>query len=89
MPRVKLTVLESRCRENWCRAGDQFVVEGLCPPVCHELWSGIYPQVFALLNGALLDHGTERVRFFEAACPDGGRVRVRGELLEEDGEARP
>lgn len=86
--KVKLTVLESRCREGFCRAGDVFVVEGLCPPLCHELWSAVYPQVFALLNGAELDHGEDRVRFFEAACPDGGRVKVRGELLEDGGKDR-
>ena len=84
MPKVKLTVTESRCREGYCRAGDVFVVDGLCPPICHELWSGIYPQVYVLLNGGDLDHGETRAKCFEAACPDGGRVKLRGELLFED-----
>ncbi len=80
--KVKLTITESRCREGYCRAGDVFYVDGLCPPLCHELWSGIYPQVFALLNGAELDYGESRARCFDAACPDGGRVKVRGEVCE-------
>ena len=80
--KVKLTILESRCRDGLCAAGDSYVVENTCPPLCHELWSVIYPQVFALLNGALLDHGDDRVAFFEASCPDGGRVKVRGERID-------
>ena len=83
MRTVKITVLESRCRDGLCRAGDVYCVENVCPPLCHELWSVIYPQVFALLNGASLDHGDERVAFFEASCPDGGRVRIRGEVIDD------
>ena len=83
MAKVKLTITESRCREGLCRAGDVFIVENTCPPLCHELWSGIYPQVFALLNGALLDHGDERAACFTAACPDGGRVKLIGERIED------
>ena len=81
--KAKLTITESRCREGYCRAGDVFYVDGLCPPLCYELWSGIYPQVFALLNGAELDYGESRARCFDAACPDGGRVKVHGEVVEE------
>lgn len=84
MPKVKLTVTESRCRGGLCRTGDSFVVEELCPPLCQELWHNVYPYVFALRNGASLDRGKTKSRSFEAACPDGGRVRVRGELMEED-----
>ena len=84
MAKVKLIVTESRCRDGCCKAGDTFLVEDLCPPVCHELWNAIYPYVFALRNGASLDRGKTKSRSFEAACPDGGRVRVRGELMEED-----
>ena len=79
--KVKLTVLESRCRDGLMKAGDTFVVDAVCPPICHELWSVIYPQVFALLNGASLDHGDDRTTFFEASCPDGGRVRIRVEAI--------
>lgn len=82
MPKVKLTVLESRCRSGYCKAGDEFILEDLCPNLCMELWHQIYPYVFALRNGAVLDWGAERAGCFEAACPDGGRVRVRGEVLE-------
>lgn len=83
MRRVKLTITESRCRGGYCRAGDVFVVEDLCPPVCHELWNSIYPQVYALLNGADLDYGSARAKAFDAQCPDGGRVRIHGEVLED------
>ena len=83
MRKVRLTILESRCRDGLCSAGDVFWVENTCPPLCHELWGVIYPQVFALLNGASLDRGEDRVRFFEASCPDGGRVKIRGEVVDE------
>lgn len=82
MPKVKLTVTESRCRGGYCQAGDTFLVEDLCPPICHELWNVAYPYVFALLNGADLDHGETRARVFEARCPDGGRVILHGEVVE-------
>ena len=82
MRKVKLTITESACRGGYHKAGDTFLVEDLCPPLCHELWNGIYPCVFALLNGAELDCGPTRGRSFDARCPDGGRVRVHGELVE-------
>jgi uncharacterized repeat protein (TIGR04076 family) len=84
MRKVRITVLESHCRDGLCAAGDTFTVENVCPPLCHELWSVIYPQVFALQNGAELDHGDERATFFEACCPDGGRVRIRAEAIASD-----
>ena len=84
MPKIKLTITETRCREGYFRPGQTFLVDGLCPPVCHELWSCIYPQVYALLNGGDLDHGEERAKCFDACCPDGGRVRIHGETVEED-----
>lgn len=83
MPKVKLTVAESRCRGGYHRAGDTFIVEDLCPPLCHELWNSVYPSVYALLNGGDLDCGETRAKRFEARCPDGGRVVLRGEVIEE------
>ncbi|MBQ5406066.1 MAG: TIGR04076 family protein [Oscillospiraceae bacterium] len=81
MARVKLTITESRCRSGYFTKGQSFVVEDLCPPLCHELWNVVYPYVFALQNGAQLDCGAERAERFEAKCPDSGRVCVRGEVL--------
>lgn len=81
MPRVKLTIKESRCRGGYCKKGDEFIVEDLCPPPCHELWNSIYPSVYALLNGAELDYGNTRAAMFDAKCPDGGRVVVHGEVI--------
>lgn len=84
MARVRLTITESRCRGGYCRAGDEFIVEDLCPPLCHELWSAIYPMVYALLNGATLDYGAARAAAFDARCPDGGRVCVHCERLADE-----
>ncbi|MSR91280.1 TIGR04076 family protein [Inconstantimicrobium porci] len=81
MPKVKITIKESRCRSGYCKKGDEFIVEDLCPPLCHELWNSIYPSVYALLNGAELDYGNTRAAMFEAKCPDGGRVVVHGEVI--------
>ena len=81
MARVKLTITESTCRSGYCKAGDEFIVEDLCPPICHELWNIIYPSVYALQNGAELDHGDKRAKEFDAKCPDGGRVSVHGEVI--------
>lgn len=83
MRKVKLTITESACRDGCCKKGDEYIVEGICPPLCHELWNIIYPQVFALQNGADLDHGDVCARMFDAKCPDGGRVCVHGEIMEE------
>ena len=63
--------------------GQEFLVEDLCPPLCHELWNSIYPLVYALQNGALLDYGQTRAKMFDARCPDGGRVRIHGEVVED------
>lgn len=82
MRKVRITVTESRCRGGYCKAGDEFIVEDLCPPMCHELWNSIYPMVYALLNGATLDYGTARAACFDAKCPDGGRVVVHGEVID-------
>ena len=76
---VKLTITESNCRCGYFRAGDTFLVEDLCPPLCHELWHAAYPYVFALQNGALLDQGEDRAASFDVQCPDGGRVKLHGE----------
>ena len=80
--KVKLTITESRCRSGYFKPGDTFIVEDLCPPLCHELWNIVYPYVFALLNGAELDCGETRARSFTAHCPDGGRVCIFGEVIE-------
>lgn len=82
MARVKLTVTESRCRDGCCKAGDVFIVDGLCPPLCHELWHAMYPYVSVLLNGGDLDHGESRAKEFDIRCPDGGRVCIHGEAIE-------
>ena len=81
MARVKLTVLHSNCRSGYLKSGDEFIVEDLCPPLCHELLNRAYPYVFALQNGADLDCGNDRAKCFEVKCPDEGRVLLRGEVV--------
>lgn len=82
MGKVKLTVLESNCRCGYCKAGDEFLVGDICPPICHELWNCAYPMVFALQNGATLDYGDRRAKEFNVKCPDEGRVVLHGETIE-------
>lgn len=81
MPKVKLTITESKCRCGYFKKEQEFIVEDLCPPLCHELWNNIYPSVYALQNGASLDYREGRAKTFVAACPDEGRVWIHGEVL--------
>ncbi len=83
MPKVRLTVTDSTCRCGYFKKGQAFIVEDLCPPLCHELWNNIYPLVYALQNGASLDYGQGRARMFDAKCPDEGRVSIHGEVMED------
>lgn len=82
MAKVKLTITEGKCRCGYCKKGDEYIVEDLCPPLCHELWNTIYPMVYALQNGAELDYGDIRAKAFDSQCPDAGRVSVHGEVIE-------
>ncbi|MBR4291795.1 MAG: TIGR04076 family protein [Oscillospiraceae bacterium] len=82
MSKVRLTVTKSTCRGGYLKAGDTFIVEDLCPPICHEFWNCIYPFVYALQNGADLDYGQTRAKSFDARCPDGGRVCIHGEAVD-------
>lgn len=82
MTKVKLIITDSKCRCGYFKKGQEFVVEDLCPPLCHELWNNIYPLVYALQNGALLDYGQARAKMFDAKCPDEGRVCIHGEVFE-------
>ena len=81
MPKVKLTITASDCRCGYFQRGDTFLVEDLCPPLCHELWHIIYPLVYTLQNGGTLDYGEVRTTQFDARCPDGGRVSIHGEVV--------
>lgn len=82
MAKVKLTITESKCRGGYHKKGDTFVVEDLCPPLCHELWNCVYPMVYALQNGAELDYGNVQAKIFDAKCPDSGRVSIHGEIID-------
>ena len=86
MAKVKLTVIKGNCRSGYHKRDDTFIVEDLCPAICHELWNCIYPSVFTLLNGGTLDCGNTKSRSFTSECPDGGRVIIKGELLAEKRE---
>lgn len=80
---VRLTITESKCRGGYCKKGDHYLVEDLCPPLCHELWNSIYPFVYALQNGATLDYGNRKAKQFDMECPDNGRVKIHGEYVED------
>ena len=82
MAKIKLTITESNCRGGYHKKGDTFIVEDLCPPLCHELWNNLYPLVYALQNGADLDYGNTRAKAFDIKCPDGGRVSIHGEIID-------
>ena len=83
MIKVKITITDSKCRCGYLKKGQEFVVEDICPPICHELWNNIYPLVYALQNGAELDYGDTRAKMFDVKCPDEGRVTIHGEVIEE------
>ncbi len=83
MSKVKITVISSQCRGGYSKAGDTYIVDDLCPPMCHELWNAIYPMVYALKNGASLDYGDKRAGCFDAKCPDEGRVVIHAEVIED------
>ena len=65
MPKVKLVITDSKCRSGYFKKGQEFVVEDLCPPLCHELWNSIYPSVYTLLNGGSLDYGECKAKMFD------------------------
>lgn len=81
MPKVKLTVVKSNCRGGYCKEEDEYIIEDLCPPICHELWNAAYPYVYTLLNGGTLDYGNKRAAMFDIKCPDEGRVIIHGEII--------
>jgi uncharacterized repeat protein (TIGR04076 family) len=83
MAKVKITILESKCRGGYCKKGDEFIVEDLSPPLCHELWNSMYPFVYTLQNGGNLDYGNQRAPKFDMKCPDEGRVAIHAERIEE------
>ena len=83
MPRVKIVITGSKCRSGYFKEDQEFIVEDLCPPLCHELWNSIYPSVYTLQNGGSLDYGHKKAKMFDAKCPDEGRVSVHGEVIED------
>ncbi|WP_242985345.1 TIGR04076 family protein [Vallitalea okinawensis] len=80
--KVKLTVLESTCRGGYHKEGDTYIVEDICPPICHELWQCIYPSVYTLINNGDLDFGTRKAKKFQCKCPDNGRVLIEGKVVD-------
>ena len=83
MAKIKITITDSNCRSGYLKKEQEFIIEDICPPICHELWNCMYPLVYALKNGATLDYGNTRAKMFDVKCPDGGRVCVHGEVLED------
>lgn len=83
MSKVKITVVGSKCRSGYHKVGDYYIVEDLCPPLCHELWNCAYPSIFALQNGAILDYGDGKAPVFDVKCPDGERVIIHCERIDD------
>lgn len=81
MNKVKLTIVETNCRCGLYKKGQTFIVDNVCPPICHELWQQIYPMVYALLNGGELDYGNGRAKEFDAVCMDSSGVIIHGEVV--------
>ena len=61
--------------------GEEYIVEDLCPPICHELWNSMYPMVYTLLNGGDLDFGTDPSAQFDIKCPEVERVWIHREHI--------
>ncbi|MCH4886262.1 TIGR04076 family protein [Acidaminobacter sp. JC074] len=80
--KVKLTITDANCRCGYHHEGEEHIVGDLCPPICHELWQCIYPSVYVLMNGGILDYGNDKAKKFIGKCPDGGRVEIMGEVVE-------
>ena len=80
--KVKLEIIESKCRSGYHKKGDHFILDELCPPICQELWHLIYPNVFVLQNGGTLDYGSRRDKRFRVKCPDNERVIIEGYVIE-------
>ena len=83
LSKVRLTVIESKCRCGYLKKGDKYIVGDLCPPICHELWNAAYPYIFTLLNGGTLDNGDIKLPMFDVKCPDENRVVIHGEAVDE------
>lgn len=83
MRKVKITIVSSSCRAGHHKEGEVYIVEDMCPSMCHELWNAIYPSVYTLLNGGELDYKDGKAKCFDMKCPDEGRVIAHGEVIEE------
>lgn len=83
MRKVKLMITDSHFRSGYFKRGQEFIVQDLCLPLCHELWNNVYPLVYALQNGADLDYGNVRAKMFDAKCPNECRVSIHGETMED------
>jgi uncharacterized repeat protein (TIGR04076 family) len=40
-------------------------------------------MIYALQNGAILDYNTGKAYEFDVQCPDGGRVKIHGERIDD------
>ena len=81
--RVKLTVLESKCRSGYHKKGDVYYVDDKCPDMCMELFHNAYPYIFTLKNNGELDCGNTKKKEFDVYCPDSCLVKLHGEVVED------
>ncbi|MFQ5507523.1 MAG: TIGR04076 family protein [Planctomycetota bacterium] len=87
-PTVKIHITESDCKYH--QVGDEFLMQKLSPPLCHEALVAFYPQIFSLLHGGTVEHDKHDGLCCMKRCPDRGRLEARIELVPdpEDGVLR-
>lgn len=83
MRKVRITILNSSCRSGYHHDGESYIVNDINPPICSELWHNIYPYVCVLRNGGQLDSDDSKKKSFTCSCPDEGRVKIYGEVIDE------
>jgi len=84
MSKVKIIIKQTKCRCNYFKEGEVFMIDDKCAPICHELWHAMYPFIYVLLNNGLLDYGDQKTTKSTIRCPDNGRVVAEISKVEDD-----
>ncbi|MEW6171020.1 MAG: TIGR04076 family protein [Candidatus Omnitrophota bacterium] len=89
--RLKLTVtkVEGKCYHGY-KVGDEFIWEDFTHPpkhFCQGAAHAIFPCIYALTFGAEFPF-MENMRSIQTACPDGGKLEFKSEILDEKDEVQ-
>ena len=68
---AEIRIIESRCRDGLNRAGEVFLFDGHCPPICPELMAPMNHLLYAIKEGMKRIDGDDTVT---VKCPDSARV---------------